>query len=103
MNNQKTRRKKYKKSFQYVRMPVSRLKRIKSPRSIITKYNGNKVKILKLSREKTGHIKNKKLEREYFSGQSRKNWKLGCSGDGGHGEWAWQASLLQSHLPAKNN
>lgn len=103
MNNQKTSRKKYEKSFQYVRMPVSRLKRINSPRSITTKYNGDKVKIPKLSREKTGHIKNKKLEMEYFSGQSLKNWKLGSSGNGGHGEWAWQASLLQSHLPAKNN
>ena len=43
MKNQKTKRKKCKRSFQYVRMPVSRLKRIKSPKNIIVKYNsGNK-------------------------------------------------------------
>lgn len=84
-------------------MPVSRLKRINSPRNIITKHNNvDKVKIPKLSREKTGHTK-KELKMAYFSRESLKNGKLGRSSNGGDGVWGWQTSLLQSHLPAKNN
>lgn len=60
--------KKYRRSFWYIRMPVSILKRINSPRIIIIKCsNGDKVKILKLSREETSHIKNQKFEMAYFS------------------------------------
>ena len=85
-------------------MPVSGLKRINSPRNIITKHNNvDKVKIPKLSRENTGHTKNKELKTAYFSRESLKNGKLGRSSNGGDGVWGWQTSLLQSHLPAKNN
>lgn len=85
-------------------MPVSRLKRINSPRNVITKHNNvDKVKIPKLSREKTGHMKDKELEMAYCSRQSLENGKLGRSSNGGDGVGGWHTSLLQSHLPAKNN
>lgn len=94
-DNQKTSRKKYEKSFQDVRMPVSGLERINHPRNVITKHNNvDKVKIPKLSREKTGHMKNKELEMAYFSRQSLENGKLGRSSNGGDGVWGCRAICL---------
>ena len=87
--------KKHEKSFQDVRMPVSGLKRINNPRNVITKHNNvDKVKIPKLSREKTGHMKNKELEMAHFSRQSLENGKLGRSSNGGDGVWGCRAICL---------
>lgn len=86
-------------------MLVSKLKSIKSPRNIIIKCNnGDKVKILKLSREETSHIKNQKLEKAYFSiAELEEHEARPTAGNGGDGEWGCQTSLLQSNPPAKNN
>ena len=76
-------------------MPVSGLERINNPRNVITKHNNvDKVKIPKLSREKTGHMKNKELEMAYFSRQSLENGKLGRSSNGGDGVWGCRAICL---------
>ena len=76
-------------------MPVSGLKRINNPRNVITKHNNvDKVKIPKLSREKTGHMKNKELEMAHFSRQSLENGKLGRSSNGGDGVWGCRAICL---------
>lgn len=48
-------------------MPVSRFKRVNSPRNIIIKYNNGDKDSKTVQRKKTGHIKNKKLKMAYFS------------------------------------
>lgn len=54
MSNEKTRRKKYKRSFQYIRMPVSRLY---SPRYIAIKYNNGDKNSKTVQRKNRSHKK----------------------------------------------
>lgn len=92
----------YRRGFWYIRMPVFKLERINSPKNIIIKCNnGDKVKILKLPREKTSHIKNQKLKMVYFSTAELEELK--ARQQPVTVEQGGQTSLLQSNLPAKNN